>query len=161
MSCSLVSISSAGLFDIISLLEQSPLSPCSLAECRLVREGFQTNRWRCTSKIVMWLNLLCRSICFYPVLARYHIWYLLLVVVYVNNFGLLILITRPFSVKIFELTVEDKTGLVTGGKIDFASIVGIYRCTGNTFEANEELFRKRIKQTTDRFFTIFPLLVVA
>jgi hypothetical protein len=36
--------------------------------------------------------------------------------------------------------------------VDFASVVGIYRCACNTAEAGEELFRKRIKRVAGRFF---------
>ena len=42
--------------------------------------------------------------------------------------------------------------------VDFTSVVGIYRCTRNTFEAGKEPFRKHVERAADHFFYDFPLV---
>lgn len=41
--------------------------------------------------------------------------------------------------------------------VDVTSVIGIYQCTHNTFEAGKEPFRKCVERVADHFSHDFPL----
>jgi hypothetical protein len=68
----------------------------------------------------------------------------------------LLLRSSPSSVKTFGTQYYGRIRLSLSQVVeythivDFASIVGIYRCACNTAEAGKELFRKRVKRVAGR-----------